>query len=90
MSTKTDAEVIRFLKEALLIHQFNVLLYYIPKPPITGGIITKKCKVSYELTSSYILQLVLGAGREAMWPAIKKKWPRPWPTVRAAKKRPDD
>ncbi|RNA36178.1 prediced GPI-anchored 23-like [Brachionus plicatilis] len=33
---------------------------------------------------------MLGAGREAMWPAIKKKWPRPWPTVRAAKKRPDD
>ncbi|RNA18969.1 hypothetical protein BpHYR1_027084 [Brachionus plicatilis] len=28
--------------------------------------------------------VVLGAGREATWPARKKKWPRPWPAVQAA------
>ncbi|RMZ97254.1 hypothetical protein BpHYR1_002860 [Brachionus plicatilis] len=44
---------------------------------------------SYFNTESFaVFQLVLGAGREATWPARKKKWPRPWPAVQAAKKRP--
>ncbi|RNA23176.1 hypothetical protein BpHYR1_037879 [Brachionus plicatilis] len=35
-----------------------------------------------------IFYIMLGAGREATWPARKKKWPRPWPAVQVAKKRP--
>ncbi|RNA03537.1 hypothetical protein BpHYR1_031436 [Brachionus plicatilis] len=38
---------------------------------------------------SYINKnLLLGTGREATRPTRKKKWPRPWPAVQAAKKRP--